>query len=275
MNGDATAVGLGAAVGAAQGRSPSRRLTAFFDDRAAAQKAVDDLVAIGIPNDRIRLTEGRGTTAITEETSATPHKGFWEELKDLFLPDTDRHGYAEGLSRGGFLLSAQVDDASYDRALDILDSEGAVDMDAREADWRAQGWTGTDRAAADALATPGAMGESSLIGQRQDDHGRARLRSYAVENDLTTGFPGTESAAGSFEAGRDRNRIAPHMEVIASDGTSIGTVDHLDGPDRIKLAKSTSPDGQHHYVPLTWVDHVDAHVHLNRSLADIKAQQSA
>ena len=61
------------------------------------------------------------------------------------------------------------------------------------------------------------------------------------------------------------------MDVIASDGAKIGTVDHLDGPDRIKLAKSTSPDGQHHMVPLAWVDHVDTHVHLNKTAVDAKA----
>ncbi len=77
----------------------------------------------------------------------------------------------------------------------------------------------------------------------------------------------------SVAVGRDRNRIVPHMDVIAANGITIGTVDHLDGADRIKLAKSTPPDGQHHFVPLAWVDHVDEHVHLNRSLADIKAQQ--
>ena len=66
-------------------------------------------------------------------------------------------------------------------------------------------------------------------------------------------------------------KIAEHMEVIASDGVKIGTVDHLDGPDKIKLAKSTSPDGQHHYIPLTWVDHVDTHVHLARASAEARA----
>ena len=59
--------------------------------------------------------------------------------------------------------------------------------------------------------------------------------------------------------------IREHMDVIASDGVKVGTVDHLDGQDKIKLAKTTSPDGQHHFVPLSWVDHVDAHVHLNKT----------
>jgi hypothetical protein len=66
-------------------------------------------------------------------------------------------------------------------------------------------------------------------------------------------------------------QIAEHMDVIASDGVKIGTMDHLDGPEKIKLAKSTSPDGQHHFIPLTWVDHVDTHVHLTQPSAEARA----
>jgi hypothetical protein len=61
------------------------------------------------------------------------------------------------------------------------------------------------------------------------------------------------------------------MDVIASDGVKIGTVDHLEGTDKIKLARSTSPDGQHHYIPLTWVDHVDTHVHLTMASTEARA----
>jgi hypothetical protein len=66
-------------------------------------------------------------------------------------------------------------------------------------------------------------------------------------------------------------QIAEHMDVIAADGENIGKVDHMqDG--RIKLTKTSSPDGQHHFVPLSWVERVDQHVHLNKTLSDIKAQ---
>jgi hypothetical protein len=58
--------------------------------------------------------------------------------------------------------------------------------------------------------------------------------------------------------------IREHMEVIGADGEHVGTVDHLaDG--RIKLTKSDSADGQHHYLDMGLVDHVDEHVHLNVS----------
>ncbi len=68
----------------------------------------------------------------------------------------------------------------------------------------------------------------------------------------------------------DTSRITEHMNVIAADGEMIGKVDHFqDG--RIKLTKNDSPDGQHHLVPVEWIDHVDEHVHLNKSLADIRS----
>jgi hypothetical protein len=44
------------------------------------------------------------------------------------------------------------------------------------------------------------------------------------------------------------------------------------GADKIKLAKSGSPDEKHHFIPLAWVDHVDQHVHLNKSGAEATSQ---
>jgi hypothetical protein len=58
-----------------------------------------------------------------------------------------------------------------------------------------------------------------------------------------------------------------------SDGVHVGTVDHLEGQDQMKLTK-TDPDadGEHHFIPLAWVDHVDEHVHLKQSGAEAKAR---
>ena len=67
----------------------------------------------------------------------------------------------------------------------------------------------------------------------------------------------------------------PHMDVIASDGTKVDTVDHMDGADTIKLAKNTSPDGEHHYIPMVWVSHVSQRVHLEKSAAEIEADWHA
>lgn len=69
--------------------------------------------------------------------------------------------------------------------------------------------------------------------------------------------------------GSARGEIKPHMSVISSCGCTVGKVDHLDG-GAIKLTKADSPDGQHHFVPTSWVDHVDNHVHLNKNADETK-----
>jgi hypothetical protein len=76
----------------------------------------------------------------------------------------------------------------------------------------------------------------------------------------------------------EKHMVAPvmikeHMEVLGSDGVHVGTVDHLEGRDQVKLAKD-DPDagGEHHFIPLAWVDHVDSMVHLKQSGAEAKAR---
>ena len=70
----------------------------------------------------------------------------------------------------------------------------------------------------------------------------------------------------------DASQVKEHMDVISSDRKTVGKVDHLDGPDRIKLTKRSSPTGDHHHlIPVSWIDHVDQHVHLNKTGADIIA----
>jgi hypothetical protein len=83
------------------------------------------------------MVEGsRSGSSPTQENA-----GFWESLKEMFLPDEDRHTYAEGLRRGGYLVTVRTNDAHYDRAVDILDDEGTIDIDERAESWRHEGWT--------------------------------------------------------------------------------------------------------------------------------------
>jgi hypothetical protein len=60
-----------------------------------------------------------------------------------------------------------------------------------------------------------------------------------------------------------KSHIREHMPVVCSNGGQFAVVDHVDG-DAIKLTKKDSPDGQHHWIPLSWVTHVDDHVHVDR-----------
>ncbi len=61
----------------------------------------------------------------------------------------------------------------------------------------------------------------------------------------------------------DTSQIREHMEVLGSDEEHVGTVDHLDEDGRVKLTKSDSTDGKHHFIDASLIEHIDEHVHLN------------
>jgi hypothetical protein len=68
--------------------------------------------------------------------------------------------------------------------------------------------------------------------------------------------------------------IREHMDVIGSCGNKLGRVDRVEGGS-IKLTKDSTPDGQHHYLPLDWVDRVDQQVHLNKDCGEAKREWNA
>jgi hypothetical protein len=65
-------------------------------------------------------------------------------------------------------------------------------------------------------------------------------------------------------------KIRERMDVIGSCGNKLGVVDHVEG-EAIKLTRKDSPDGEHHYIPMGWVDHVDSHVHLTKDCVEARA----
>jgi uncharacterized protein (TIGR02271 family) len=128
------------------GSSSTRRMvTAFFDSRSDAEQAIERLSEAGVSRDSIRFMPGDERDPIDNDAGTASRResgGFWDSLGDWFLPDEDRGTYAEGLRRGGYLLSVEATDAQYERVLDILDDEGTIDIDERANSWREEGWTG-------------------------------------------------------------------------------------------------------------------------------------
>lgn len=68
--------------------------------------------------------------------------GILGSLVGAGVDEAHAHSYAEGIGRGGTLVTVRADDANYDRAVDILDDDGTVDMGQRESSWRSEGWSG-------------------------------------------------------------------------------------------------------------------------------------
>lgn len=103
----------------------------LFQDRFAAQRAGDRLARVlGIDAERIAL-HGPG------EEGAMP-------LSRLALPWEDHVFFAEGMRRNRVVLSASVDDTQGNRAAEMLEECGAMDLDQHETALRGEGWTPPD-----------------------------------------------------------------------------------------------------------------------------------
>jgi uncharacterized protein (TIGR02271 family) len=127
--------------------------------------------------------------------------GFWEALKDMFLPDDDRATYAEGLRRGGHIVTVQADSAHYEKAIDILDDEGTVDLDQRAQSWRQEGWTG--QAGSDyGRGTTGSMSSGPIGAAASTTTG---LGTGGTTAGLSARSTGTIGAAGLGASGTGAN----------------------------------------------------------------------
>jgi len=194
------------ATGGGAGTTGRRTITAFFDSRQDANEAIQRLERSGIPRASISIVEGAGGSGAGASTSSGSAQGatrsqgasvsredeglgFWEALKDLFLPDEDRATYAEGLRRGGYIVTVQADSAHYEKAIDILDDEGTVDLDQRAQSWRQEGWSGSGYGSS--------AGGSGIAG-----------RTGAGLTGAAAGLTGGSAATGARSAGSTTSRTA-------------------------------------------------------------------
>ncbi len=169
------------------GNRATNTVTAFFDSRSEAENAIKRLKEAGVGDVRMMP----GYEAESEGSPAPEHAGFWATLEDFLFPDDDRNVYAEGLRRGGFLVSASIDDATYEAAHAILDDQGAIDMDERADLWRTEGWTETREQQVvgskdDVFQSDAAAVSSTGVGHyaRRAEPSSNRVRTYELSGEL-------------------------------------------------------------------------------------------
>lgn len=171
-------------------------ITSLYDDRAAAEAAVSQLQSRA-PDGRFRIIAGTGDA---------DEKGLWASLKEAFLPYEDRSLYGEGISRGSYLLHAEVEESDADEVCGLLEQSGPIDMVERERSWRSEGWepgAGSDETQARSNA-PVAGGQPQPDGsKRQVERGGARVRSYVREEPV---HKTVEDSVRRTEVGGDEHR---------------------------------------------------------------------
>ena len=85
--------------------------------------------------------------AVTGAVAGGAVGGILGALKEAGVNDEDAQVYAEGVRRGGALVSVRTEDARIDEARMILDRSGGVDAVVRGQDYRREGWTRFDESA--------------------------------------------------------------------------------------------------------------------------------
>lgn len=160
----------------------NRTITAVFDSAAEAESASRDLA-----------TRVGGVRAAVFTSSSKPH-----EFDAVGVAGPDRSVLEEAMRRGSVVLSATVPADRFEAAAEVIESSGAIDLDSREADYRAGGWSENNVA-----EHSGAVTETAPATPQQATMGRADLAANAGTPTAATTTTG--SGATGLSAGREES----------------------------------------------------------------------
>ncbi|MDO9708872.1 YsnF/AvaK domain-containing protein [Paracraurococcus lichenis] len=210
-----------------------RTITGLFDSRPDAERAVEYMVQhhdIDRNLIQVHAAGNENATAGTFDRRDESHHGFVAALRDLGLPDEDSITYAEGMRRGGILVSVRAPEDKLDAVADAFESNGAVDLDARQTEWRQGGWTGggggfvgdqgtgADGSGGRAAPTGRADAGQGLVGSRSAGSSATPNSMPAANPDAATaGWTGGGGAIGSTAA------TAPGSQGSGTGSTYAGT----------------------------------------------------
>jgi uncharacterized protein (TIGR02271 family) len=167
-----------------------------FDDRATADQAVQRLLEMGFDRSDVHVESnadgGSAVGGFEEREVKHQHHGFFARLFGL---DGDGDTYAthantwnEAVRRGSAVVVVDAADGEQaDRAAGLLHEMGAIDVNERAKQWRADGWTDgaqTQGLAAGTRSATGAVADGKVldvvqeeleVGKRQLDRGGVRV----------------------------------------------------------------------------------------------------
>jgi hypothetical protein len=177
-------------------------LVAVFDNRSDAQKALDELLASGFSRTDASLSsadptgQSNSVTGNDELLQGEHEEGFGASIKHfftgLFGSDTNEHAmkYSYAVTRGHHVLTLTTEsEPEVERAADIIERFGPVDIDERHDQWAQE--------AGSALRPSSGLQQSSAMSAQSGSGG-----SYQGTP------PGTEPGSLQFTGHDDRNYFA-------------------------------------------------------------------
>jgi hypothetical protein len=115
-------------------------IAAFYDSEAAARQAADALARqLGLERARVQVHAAPGGAGDEGEG------GLLDWLARIWRPEAERLSpeeralIGEGLRWGGAVLSTEIQEGDLQRATEVLEACGAVDLATRAIEWRGAG----------------------------------------------------------------------------------------------------------------------------------------
>jgi uncharacterized protein (TIGR02271 family) len=135
------------------------------------------------------------------------------------VPKEDAEYYAEGVRRGGTLVSVSAEDAMADTAYNIFQRHNVVDIDDRSNQWRGSGWTGYDEQAGPYTGTTGmntaSMGTTGTTGTTMGAAGMntgTTMRGERMGDEAVLPVVEEQIDIGKREVDRGGVRVSTHVE---------------------------------------------------------------
>ena len=125
-------------------------LISAFDNTAAARRCADRLVKDGFPSDNVHLHDDAAPVA--REIAAAADRGVLTSLGHFVVslfgkdhPGRQARRYSEAVRRGGSVVCVEArNDEEAEHAATVLHGMGAINVEERAQNWRADGWTDED-----------------------------------------------------------------------------------------------------------------------------------
>lgn len=110
----------------------ARSVIGIFENRAAADEAVIELIDRGIPREAIRV--------ISKPPAAKPAEGDAARLDIGGVPEEEAEAYWEAMRRGLVVVAVPAADDRAAEVADIMNHHNALDLDRLVSEWIATGW---------------------------------------------------------------------------------------------------------------------------------------
>jgi uncharacterized protein (TIGR02271 family) len=168
-----------------------------FDNRADADRAQDELLASGFSRQDVRLSNADATGATDSISGATTttgerhDEGIGASIKhffsDIFGSDNSEHAqrYSTAVSRGHHVLTVSADsEPEVERAADIVERHGPVDIDEKSAEW--SGGAAVGQRESMRMSGAGGMQQSASLSQ-QSEGDRNLFAQQSLDEDVPMG----------------------------------------------------------------------------------------